>query len=132
MSETSSSMHAKSGEQKPRRAPRRMKAAVRCRSSKFHENPFGSFCVKLLAERQTDKQRQLRILFDGGNDAEMVVYDEAVIIHWFIVTSSPARAAKYCVKRVSRIRDFPKMDVTTKVAKFDLTVIGTEYVEIIW
>jgi len=32
MSETSSSMHGKSGEQKPRRAPRRMKAAIRCRS----------------------------------------------------------------------------------------------------
>jgi len=32
MSETSSSMHGKCGEQKPRRAPRRMKAAIRCRS----------------------------------------------------------------------------------------------------
>jgi len=31
MSETSSSMHRKSGEQKPRRTPRRMKAAIRCR-----------------------------------------------------------------------------------------------------
>jgi len=32
MSETNSSMHGKSGEQKPRRTPRRMKAAIRCRS----------------------------------------------------------------------------------------------------
>jgi len=32
MSETSSSMHGKSGEQKPRRTPQRMKAAIRCRS----------------------------------------------------------------------------------------------------
>jgi len=32
MSETSSSMHGKSGEQKPQQAPRQMKAAIRCRS----------------------------------------------------------------------------------------------------
>jgi len=32
MSETSSSMLGKSGEQKPRRTPRRIKAAIRCRS----------------------------------------------------------------------------------------------------
>jgi len=32
MSETNSSMDGKSGEQKPRRTPRRMKAAIRCRS----------------------------------------------------------------------------------------------------
>jgi len=32
MSETSSSMFGKSGEQKPRRTPRRIKAAIRCRS----------------------------------------------------------------------------------------------------
>ena len=32
MSETSSSVQGKSGEQKPRRTPRRMKAAIRCRS----------------------------------------------------------------------------------------------------
>jgi len=32
MSETSSSTHGKSVEQKPRRTPRRMKAAVRCQS----------------------------------------------------------------------------------------------------
>jgi len=39
MSETSSSMLGKSGEQKPRRTTRRMKAAIRCRSED-DANPY--------------------------------------------------------------------------------------------
>jgi len=35
---------------------------------KFHANPFGSFCAKLLTDRQTDKQRRLHILLGGGNN----------------------------------------------------------------
>jgi len=33
---------------------------------KFHENPFGSFCIKLLTDRQINKWR-LHILLGGGN-----------------------------------------------------------------
>jgi len=39
--------------------------------SKFHANPFGSFCAKLLTDkqtdRQTDKQRRLHDLRGGGD-----------------------------------------------------------------
>ena len=35
MSETSSSVQGKFGEQKPRRTPRRMKAAIRCRYNRW-------------------------------------------------------------------------------------------------
>jgi len=41
MSETNSSMDGKSGEQKPRRTPRRMKAAIRCRSEDDAHPPPG-------------------------------------------------------------------------------------------
>jgi len=34
---------------------------------KFHANQFGSFCAKLLTDRQTYKTRRLHILFGGGN-----------------------------------------------------------------
>ena len=41
---------------------------VQCQPSrKFHANPFGNFCAKLLTDRQTDKQRQLHIFLGGGN-----------------------------------------------------------------
>ena len=35
---------------------------------KFHASLFGSFYAKLLADRQTDKQRWLHILLGGGNN----------------------------------------------------------------
>ena len=34
---------------------------------KFHANLFGSFCAKLLTDRQTNKQWRLHILLGGGN-----------------------------------------------------------------
>jgi len=35
---------------------------------KFHANPFGSFCAKLLTDRQTDQQRRKHNLLGGGNN----------------------------------------------------------------
>jgi len=35
-------------------------------SEKFHANPFGSFCAKLLTDKHT--RRQLHILLGGGNN----------------------------------------------------------------
>jgi len=35
---------------------------------KFHASPFGSFCAKLLTDKQTDKQQRLHILLGGGKN----------------------------------------------------------------
>ena len=41
---------------------------VRCQPSwRIHANPFGSFCGKLLTDRQTNKQRRKHTLLGGGN-----------------------------------------------------------------
>ena len=37
-------------------------------AGKFCANPFGSFCEKLITEKQTDKQRRLHILLGRGNN----------------------------------------------------------------
>ena len=40
-------------------------------SLKFHANLFGSFCAKLLTNRQTSHQRRLHILLEGGNKKQL-------------------------------------------------------------
>jgi len=57
-------------------------------SWKFHANPFGSFCAKLLTDIQRNKQRRLHALLSGDN------YNDICIMYVVIVGRGRAMALR--------------------------------------